>query len=159
VKESADKAINPYRIAVLYYFGDLPYWKLPQIAADALEQGYDGDALRRIAGLDKPVASDIRPEEIDCAFRELGVAAPLAKDKVRLILAAESAARALQGSSNVFDEATHIRIHLCESKNPPPELNSIVSLSEKARRTPPRAWNELEAELRDAMADFLHGRH
>jgi hypothetical protein len=39
--------MDPYRIAVLYYFGELQYWKLPGIAADALEKGHDGPALRR----------------------------------------------------------------------------------------------------------------
>lgn len=150
--------IDPYRIAVLYYFGDLQYWKLPQIAADALEQGYDGDALKRLAGLINPVASDIRPEDIDSVFREMGVAAPLAKDDARLVLAAESATKALHGDSNVFDEATHIRIHLCGFEDPPPELRRIVSLSEQARHSPRAAWMELETELKNAMADFVRGR-
>jgi hypothetical protein len=153
-----DKVIDPYRMAVLYYFGDLEYWKLPQIAADALEQGYDGDALRRLAGLINPVASDIRPEEIDSAFKEMGVDAPLAKDHARLVLAADSANKALRGDLNVFDAATHIRIHLCELRNPPRELRRIVSLSEKARHAPPTTWTQLETELKDAMAGFLRSR-
>src|SRR5262249_97059 len=150
--------IDPYRIAVLYYFGDLQYWKLPQIAADALEQGYDGDALRRLAGLINPVATDIRPEDIDSAFKEIGVAAPLAKDHARLVLPAESAAKALRGDSNVFEEATHIRIHLCGFKDPPRELRRIVSLSEQAGRAASSAWEQLEIELKDAMAEFLRSR-
>lgn len=153
-----DKVIDPYRIAILYYFGDLQYWKLPLIAADALEQGYDGDALRRLAGLINPVASDIRPEEIDSAFKEMGVAAPLAKDHARLVLAAESANKALHGDWNVFDAATHIRIHLCELEEPPDELHCIVSLSKQARHAPRTAWKRLETELKDAMADFLRSR-
>jgi hypothetical protein len=28
--------LNPTKLAVLYYFGDLGYWKLPDIAAEAL---------------------------------------------------------------------------------------------------------------------------
>src|SRR5689334_21380076 len=47
--------MNAYRLAVLYYFGELSYWKLPKIAQDALEQGYDGPSLRRLAGLINPV--------------------------------------------------------------------------------------------------------
>ena len=158
MQEPGDKVIAPYRIAVLYYFGDLQYWKLPQIAADALEQHYDGPALRRLAGLINPVASDIRPEEIDSAFREMGVAAPLARDHARLVLAAESATKALHGDSNVFDQATHIRIHLCEFKDPPPELRRIVNLSDQARHAPRSAWKQLETDLTEAMADFLRGR-
>jgi hypothetical protein len=44
-------SFDPGEIAVLYYFGDLHYWKMPEIAVDALEQGYDGRALRNLAGL------------------------------------------------------------------------------------------------------------
>lgn len=153
MKEPIDKLIDPHKLAVLYYFGDLQYWKLPQIAADALEQGYDGDSLRRLAGLINPVASDIRTEDIDSAFTEMGVAAPLTEDYARLVLAAESATEALNGDLNVFDAATHIRIHLCRFKDPPPELQRIVSLSEKSERgTAP--WKELEAELKAALRDF-----
>lgn len=147
--------IDPHKLAVLYYFGDLQYWKLPQIAADALEQGYDGIALRRLAGLINPVASDIRGTDIDSAFAEMGIAAPLTKDYARLVLASESVTKALHGDSNVFEAATHIRIHLCELEDPPPELHRIVSLSRQARRgtTAPK---RLEAELMAAMRDFLH---
>src|SRR5215467_13669847 len=126
--------MDPHKLAVLYYFGELQDWKLPQIAADALERGYDGDSLRRLAGLINPVASDIRAEEIDSAFTEMGVAAPLTKDYARLVLAAETASKALDGEMNVFDAATHIRIHLCHFNDPPPELHRIVRLSEQSER-------------------------
>ena len=156
MKEPIDKLIDTHKLAVLYYFGDLQYWKLPQIAADALEQGYDGDALRRLAGLMNPVASDIRAE-IDSAFTEMGVSAPLTKDYARLVLATESAAKALHGDWNVFDAATHIRIHLCGFEEPPRELRSIVSLSKQAKRGS-AGWKQMEMELKDAMRDFLHNR-
>jgi hypothetical protein len=141
---------DPHKLAVLYYFGDLQYWKLPQIAADALQMGYDGDSLRRLAGLVNPVASDIRAEEVDSAFIEMGVAAPFTKDYARLILAAESA--------NVFDAATHIRIHLCEFQDPPLELARIVQLSEQAERGGRASWLQLETELKVALRDFLLNR-
>jgi len=129
---------DPNKLAVLYYFGDLSYWQLPSLFADALEYGFDGRFLRRLAGLVNPVASDIRPDEIDAAFREMGVAAPVPKDEARLVLATEAAKRAIAGESNVFDEATHIRIHLCEWDN-----------------APRWRWHQLEKELRDAMSKFL----
>jgi hypothetical protein len=141
---------DPHKLAVLYYFGDLQYWKLPQIAADALQMGYDGDSLRRLAGLVNPVASDIRAEEVDSAFIEMGVAAPFTKDYARLILAAESA--------NVFDAATHIRIHLCEFQDPPLELARIVQLSEQAERGGRASWLQLETEPKVALRDFLLNR-
>jgi hypothetical protein len=103
-------SVDSEQLAVLYYFGDLQYWKLPQIAADALEEGYDGPALRSLAGLaslsrhDIQV-EDIRANEIDSAFCEMGVTAPITKDQARLVMATESAQKALHGQSNVFDEA------------------------------------------------------
>lgn len=80
---------DPAKLAVEYYFGDLQYWKLPQIAADALQLGYDGPTLRRLAGLANRIGSeiradDVRANEIDSAFREMDVNAPITKDKARI---------------------------------------------------------------------------
>lgn len=151
---------DPKKLAIDYYFGDLQYWKLPRFAADALENGYDGPVLRRLAGLANLSSHDIRAEdieanEIDAAFREMGVDAPITKDAARLALALESARRALHGQSNVFDEATHIRIHLCELSETPQSLKRIVDLSEEAKNVPRSARNRLEAELTNAFSDFV----
>lgn len=147
--------IDPKRLAVEYYFGDLQYWKLPRIAVDALDEGYDGPALRSLAGMMNPVASDMRDDEIALAFREMGVDAPISKESAQLFLAIESAQKALRGDSNVFDEATHIRIGLCELSEPPEALRRIVNLSEQASNAPRSRWTHLEAHLKDAFSDFL----
>jgi hypothetical protein len=56
--QSHSKGLTDPLMDVLYYFGDLQYWKLPQIAADALEQGHDGDAApSSINGLKRPEVS------------------------------------------------------------------------------------------------------
>ncbi len=149
---------DPNKLAVLYYFGDVGYWQLPAISADALEHGFDGRFLRRLAGLVNPVASDIRPEEIDSAFREMGVDAPIPKDEAQLALATEAARRAISGESNLFNEATHIRIHICEWRNAPAELKPIVELSAEYEHAPRWKWKQLEQDLRDAIADFLRNR-
>jgi hypothetical protein len=151
---------DPAKLAVEYYFGDLQYWKLPPIAADALELGYDGPALRKLAGLANRIGSEIRADdlranEIDSAFREMGVNAPITKDKARMVLAIESANRALNGVSNVFDEATHVRIHLCELSDPPEALSRVVNLSEEADNAPRSEWGRIEADLKTAFSDFL----
>ena len=153
--------IDPNRIAVEYYFGDLQYWKLPQVATDALEHGHDGPALRRLAGLVDRCGSDIREgdirvDEIDSAFREMGVDAPITKEKARLILAIESAHRAMNGESNVFDEATHIRIHLYELSDPPEALRRIVNLSKTAKNAPRSQCSRIETDLQKAFAAFLN---
>jgi hypothetical protein len=147
--------IDPKNLAVDYYFGDLQYWKLPRIAADALEEGYDGPALRRLAGLANPVSSDIQENEIDAAFREMGVDAPITEDDALLALAIKSAHKALNGGSNVFDEATYVRIHLCKLSDSPDALKRIVNFSREARNAPRSQWSRIEADLVDAFEEFL----
>ena len=147
--------MNPKRLAVEYYFGNLQYWKLPRIAADALDEGYDGPALRSLAGMLNPVEGDIRTDEIDRAFREMGVDAPVSKEDARLALAIESAQKALNGQSSVFDEATYIRISLCELSDPPDALKRIVSLSQEAKNRPCYQWSRIESDLKDAFSGFL----
>jgi len=149
---------DPNALAVQYYFGDLQYWRLPGICIEALEHGFDGRALRRLSGLVNPVQSDIRQEEIDSVFREMGVDAPIPKDEARLVLATDAVKRALTGETNVFNEATHIRIHICELRDAPPELQPIVDLSKKSKHAPSWQWEQLEKQLRDAMTQFLNTR-
>lgn len=75
-------SFDPQVIAQRYYFGDLSYWQLPDICVQALEHGFDGRALRIIAGL----ATDLRSDDIDLAFREMGVDAPIPNMKRALRL-------------------------------------------------------------------------
>jgi hypothetical protein len=152
--------VDPKKLAVDYYFGDLQYWRLPKIAADALAQGYDGPALRKIASMADLSGHDFRAEDIgatetDAAFREMGVNAPITKDDARLALAIESAHKVLNGESNVFDEAAYVRIHLCELSESPDALSRIVILSREARNAPRSEWSRIETNLRDAFSDFL----
>ena len=149
---------DPNAIAIQYYFGDLQYWKLPGICIKALEHGFDGRALRRLSGLVNPVERDMRQEEIDAAFREMGVNAPIPKEQARLVLAREAIRRALAGETDVFNEATHIRIHICNWHEAPPELQPIVDLSAQSENAPRWEWNKLEKQLRNAMAQFLGSR-
>ncbi|MGA8742055.1 MAG: hypothetical protein WB561_12805 [Terracidiphilus sp.] len=147
--------MDPKRLAIDYYFGDLQYWKLPRTAADALEEGFDGPALRYLAGIANPLASEMNWKLIDSAFREMGVDAPISKDRARLSLAAELAENALKGTWNVFDAATHLRIHLCEFKKPPDELLQIFELAREAQHAPRSQWKRLEQELTSAFQEFL----
>jgi hypothetical protein len=93
---------DPKKLAVEFYFGELQYWKLSRIAADALEERFDGPALRRHARLASLSSHDIRVEDIgandiDAAFREMGVDAPITEVNAQLALAAESAKKVLDG--------------------------------------------------------------
>lgn len=156
--EKSPVNFDPNAIAIQYYFGDLQYWKLPAICIEALEHGFDGRCLRRLSGLVNPVQRDIRQEEIDAAFREMGVNAPISKDKARLVLATNAVRRALAGETNVFNEATHIRIHICELHDAPPELQPIVALSKQSEHAPSWQWKQLENQLRDTMTQFLNAQ-
>jgi len=72
-----------------------------------------------------------------------------------MALAIESAHRAIHGQSNVFEEATHVRIHLCELSEPPDSLRQIVNLSKEAKNAPRSEWGRIAADLKNAFADFL----
>jgi hypothetical protein len=152
--------IDPKNLAVDYYFGDLQYWKLPEIAAGALEQGFEGPALIRLASLMNLGTHNLREEdigasEIDAAFREMGVSAPITRDDARLALAIKSAQRVLSGHSSVFDEATYVRIHLCDLSEAPDSLNKILNLSRETRNAPRTEWDRIEAALTAAFSEFL----
>ena len=159
-------SFDPHALAVEYYFGDLDYWQVPAICIQALEPGFDGSALRIIAGLVNlnPVrgrlltGNDIRADQIDSAFREMGVNAPIPKDEARLVLATNAVRRALSGESEVVNEATHIRIHLCDWDEAPLELQPIATLSAELEHADPSKWNLLEERLREAMSNFLNAR-
>jgi hypothetical protein len=85
----------------------------------------------------------------------MGVDTPISKEGARLFLAIESAQRAMNGESNVFDEATHIRISLCELSDPPNALKRIVNLSQEANNAPRHRWRRIESDLKAAFSEFL----
>ena len=152
--------LRPRQLAKEYYFGDLQYWKLPKIAADALEEGHDGPALRILAGLTVVVEAEMDFRQIDAAFREMGVAdAPITRDQARLFLTARLAEGVRTGTWNAFDAAAHLRIHLCSLEDPPNELQELWTLAQEARNAPRRRWNDLETMLHQAFSDFLKNQN
>jgi hypothetical protein len=58
--------LQPRELAVEYYFGD-QYWKLPNVAAEELEEGYDGPALRMLACTTDPIKAEMNQIQIDTA--------------------------------------------------------------------------------------------
>jgi hypothetical protein len=146
---------DPARNAVRWYFGELNHEDLPPICIAALEHGHDGPMLRRLAGLVRPTSRDIAERQIEGAFREMGVAAPISERDCQLFLATETAQAAAAGMQNPFDAATHIRIGICKFKAEPAELAEIVRLSEESERAPRWDWGRLEKRVRrelDALA-------
>jgi hypothetical protein len=88
----------------------------------------------------------------------MGVSAPIPKNEARLVLATNAAQRAVSGEWNVFNEATHIRIHLCHWDEVPLALKPIIELSTESKHAPKDKWGQLEKRLREAMSDFLKAR-
>jgi len=117
---------------VRWYFGELHHEDLPSICIEAIEHGYDGPMLRRIAGLVKPTSRDVTDVQIERTFHEMGVAAPVSERDCQLFLATETAQAAVAGLQNPFDAATHIRIGICNFKPEPAEFAEIVRLSYQA---------------------------
>jgi hypothetical protein len=65
------KTFNPDLFVAKWYTRRVGPEDMPAFAADALEAGFDGRALRRLAGLMKPTARDVG-DLFERALREIG---------------------------------------------------------------------------------------
>jgi hypothetical protein len=149
---------DPVGYGVRWYFRELSHEDLPAICIEALEHGYDGPTLRRLAGLLKPTSRDVTDVQIERAFREMGVAAPVSEMDCKLFLATETAQAAVLGLQNPFDAATHIRIGICNFKPEPAELAEIVRLSKESERAPRWwDWGRLEKRIRREIETLAKG--
>ena len=148
---------DPVRMGVRWYFGELLHEDLPSICIDALENGYDGPMLRRLAGLAKPTSRDLTEAQVERAFHEMGVAAPVSERDCQLFLATETAQAAVAGTQNPFDAATRIRIGICKFKPEPAELAEIVRLSEESEHAPRWDWGRLEKRMTRALETLAKG--
>jgi hypothetical protein len=75
--------IDPHLTAAEWYLGGFDSERLPEIAREAIEHGWDGKNLAQLAALVKPTKRDVEGL-VDGALRELGVAAPLSRDEAAL---------------------------------------------------------------------------
>jgi hypothetical protein len=148
---------DPARHAVRWYFRELSHEDLPAICIEALEHGYDGPMLRRLCGLVKPTSRDLTDVQIERAFHEMGIAAPISERDCQLFLAVDTARAAAAGLQNPFDAATHIRIGICNFKTQPAELAEIVRLSEESELAPRGDWGRLEERIRRELETLAKG--
>lgn len=130
---------------------------LPSICIEALEHDHDGPTLRRLAGFVKPTPRDITEMQIERAFKEMGVAAPISERDCQLFLATEAAQAAVAGTQNPFDAATHIQIGICKFRTEPAELGEIVRLSEESEHAPRWDWGRLEHRVRRELETLANG--
>jgi hypothetical protein len=94
--EGKSTVLDSKLVAARWYLGELSGEEMPGIACQALELGYDGKNLRRLAGLTSPAIRDIT-EIVDAALRELGVQAPITKRDAALWMAKRVAGEIIEG--------------------------------------------------------------
>jgi len=88
--------IDPNLIAAEWYLGGMNSERLPEVACEAIEHGYDGNNLVQLAALVKPTKRDVEGL-VDGALRELGVTAPLSTDEAALLILGSVKARTASG--------------------------------------------------------------
>ena len=90
--------LNVSQIAAFWYAGEIPNERMPLVAADLLECGLESPHLGVVAGILNPKISraDIE-EDLDRAFRELGVNAPMSVSAAQLSLGCHLAREVVLG--------------------------------------------------------------
>jgi hypothetical protein len=76
---------SPQLIHARWEFGKMATEDIPKLAQDALEHGYDGDNIRKIAGLVAPTYFDLQPLKSGFLM-ELGIRQQLNKRDAGLLL-------------------------------------------------------------------------
>jgi hypothetical protein len=101
---------SPIALAARWASHDLYGEKMPEIALDLLEAGFDTPALRRLAGetLIKSTA-DAEPL-VSRVFGELGVPYPLNENDARLWVTRQVSREVISGIRNPWAAASHLEI-------------------------------------------------
>lgn len=98
---------SPELIHARWEFGKVPTEDIPKLAQDALERGYDGDNIRKVAGLVAPTYFDLQPLK-NGFLTELGITQELGKREAGLLLARMIADGIAKGHIAPYDGASFI---------------------------------------------------
>ena len=125
---------------------------VPEFAADALEAGFDGPALRRLAGLIRPTSVDIYPW-IDTALKEIGEVEPLAREAALIEVGREVARRMVNGSLAPSEGCRILAVYAMRA-NYPAELTGFFQIADEPlwgeySRTQEERDNAILAEARE----------
>lgn len=101
------ETLNPDLFVAKWYCGFIHSEDLPEFAADALEAGYDGPALRRLAGLIKPASTDI-VDLFEKALAEIGTVKIQNAQQAAVLVARSTARDILQERIDPFRGAACI---------------------------------------------------
>jgi hypothetical protein len=129
--------------------------KLPDVACDALEAGYDGPAIRRMASFIAPTGWETDP--ILPAFRaELGMQV-LSRLDATLRIAYDLAIQIIESRSDGLDELPRFA-RLCSQIDYPRELTGLYSLDDEYYRGESifgRSVKEVAADTHDALIELI----
>lgn len=87
---------NPDLFVARWYCSRVLPEDMPEFAADALEAGFDGPALRRIAGLIRPTSRDVGGL-FECALCEIGTVRVQSKEQALVFLSRLTALDIVEG--------------------------------------------------------------
>jgi hypothetical protein len=118
---------DPTQFAAAYVLGELHSENAPAAAADALEAGYDGPLLRRLAGLERPSGWEI-DQILPRVLFELNAKQP-STEQAALVLAKARARRILDSRENPLDSTSYFH-HLLVKSDYAPELQNLAYVDE-----------------------------
>lgn len=99
-----EKAFNPDLFVAKWYCSEVWSEDMPKFAADALEAGYDGPALRRLSGLTRPTSVEIG-DLFQRALAEVGKVDILSQEQGVLLRSRMIAADIVEGRIDPFQGA------------------------------------------------------
>jgi hypothetical protein len=144
-------------IAAFWYAGEIPNERMPTIAAELLERGLNSPHLGFIAGMQNPKLThpDI-DEDLNRAFRELGIDAPISVSTARLIAACHLAREVIDGRLDAARGASVItQLFRWDDQSPAAQIVRIHSdLVEWVRRDSSEEA-AAKANVVTACRDFL----
>jgi hypothetical protein len=98
---------SPELIHARWEFGNLLTEDIPKLAQDALEHGYDGENIRKVAGLIAPTYFDLQPLK-NGFLAELGIKQQVSKRDAGLLLARIVARQIAEGNVAPYEGASFI---------------------------------------------------
>jgi hypothetical protein len=131
---------NPDLFVARWYCSKVNPESMPEFAADALEAGHDGRALRRLAGLINPTSWDVG-DLFKEALLEIGNVKVLSKEQALMFLSRTTAANIIDGRIDPLDGAETIAGYAMEAGYPESlvEFFALADMPRWGEHAPPRS--------------------
>ena len=132
----------------LWQIGKFPVERLPDVAIQALEKGFDGPALRELAGLQKLTERDLG-NLFELALKEVG-RLPMSKREAGLIVAKNIAQEIINGNIEPYEGARRIWWDIWEQNRELDELKVFVGLASGYEDEPDHRHEYVDDILKEA---------